>query len=80
VTVRVEAIEDDEAVAGFAIEDDGPGIPPEKRDAVFDPGETTSAGGIGYGLAIVKRIVEAHGWSLAVTEGRVGGARFEVRF
>ncbi|WP_162562568.1 GAF domain-containing sensor histidine kinase [Salinigranum rubrum] len=81
VTVRVEALDDTaDEVRGFAVEDDGPGIPPEKRDQVCDPGETTSTEGIGYGLAIVQRIVEAHGWSLSVTEGSEGGARFEVRF
>ncbi len=81
VTVRVEALDDTAGeLRGFAVEDDGPGIPPEKRDQVCDPGETTSSEGIGYGLAIVQRIVEAHGWSLAVTAGSEGGARFEVRF
>ena len=81
VTVRVEALAGpDGAVDGFAVADDGPGIPEAERDTVFDPGETTSTAGIGYGLAIVKRIVEAHGWSLSVTDARDGGARFEVTF
>ncbi|WP_232701670.1 PAS domain S-box protein [Halobacterium wangiae] len=61
----------------FFVEDDGPGIPPEHRDAVFRSGETHSEDGTGFGLAIVKGIAEAHGWSVSVTEGADGGARFE---
>jgi signal transduction histidine kinase len=62
---------------GFYVADDGPGIPPGERDTVFDPGHSTADGGTGFGLAIVERIAEAHGWSISVTEGRDGGARFE---
>lgn len=35
-------------------------------------------GGIGFGLAIVRRIVDAHGWDLRVTDAENGGARFEI--
>jgi PAS domain S-box-containing protein len=59
------------------IEDDGPGIPPDDRGAVFEPGHTSAGGGTGFGLTIVKRIAEAHGWEVAITDGRDGGARFE---
>jgi len=62
---------------GFYVADDGPGIDPEERNAVFEPGHTTADDGTGFGLAIVERIVEAHGWSISVTESRAGGARFE---
>jgi signal transduction histidine kinase len=61
------------------VEDDGPGIPPERRDLVFEHGFSDSADGMGFGLAIVRSIVEAHGWAISVTEGTDGGARFEVR-
>ncbi|ELZ95086.1 PAS domain-containing protein [Haloferax mucosum ATCC BAA-1512] len=64
---------------GFYVEDDGPGIEPGRRDEVFEPGETTGEDGIGYGLAIVESIAEAHGWSADVTSGTAGGARFEFR-
>ncbi|WP_187367351.1 GAF domain-containing protein [Haloferax sp. KTX1] len=64
---------------GFYVEDDGPGIEPERRDEVFEPGETTGDDGIGYGLAIVESIAEAHGWTAIVTSGTAGGARFEFR-
>lgn len=63
---------------GFYVADDGPGIDPDEREAVFEPGHTTATDGTGFGLAIVQRIVEAHGWSITVTESHAGGARFEV--
>ncbi|WP_177213256.1 GAF domain-containing sensor histidine kinase [Halopelagius inordinatus] len=62
---------------GFYVEDDGPGIAPDRRDAVFEPGETTGGDGIGYGLPIVRRIAEAHDWSVTLCESATGGARFE---
>ncbi|MGM0592374.1 MAG: ATP-binding protein, partial [Halobacteriota archaeon] len=62
---------------GFAVEDDGLGIPEADREGVFDPGYTTGSSGIGFGLAIVRRIVEAHDWRVRVTDGDDGGARFE---
>ncbi|MEZ3164208.1 PAS domain S-box protein [Halorubrum sp. RMP-47] len=62
---------------GFYVEDDGPGIDADHRDEVFESGYTTSETGTGFGLSIVQRIAEAHGWEVAVTEGDRGGARFE---
>jgi len=63
----------------FYIEDDGPGIPEDKRDEVFNAGESSNNQGTGFGLTIVKRIAEAHGWSISVTESHDGGARFEFK-
>ena len=62
---------------GFYVADDGPGIDPSERESVFEPGHTTADDGTGFGLAIVERIAEAHGWSVSATESRAGGARFE---
>jgi signal transduction histidine kinase len=73
VTVRVGTLDD-----GFYIEDTGPGIPPDERNAVFESGYTTAQEGTGFGLAIVKRIVEAHGWEIDVTGGRNEGGRLEI--
>lgn len=72
LTVRVETLEN-----GFAIEDDGPGVPATGRAQLFEPGYTTDPDSTGLGLAIVKRIADAHGWSATVTESVAGGARFE---
>ncbi|WP_435317689.1 sensor histidine kinase [Haloarchaeobius sp. TZWSO28] len=65
---------------GFFVADDGPGIAVAERDHVFDAGYTTSDNGTGFGLAIVKRIADAHGWSVRVSENPAGrGAQFEFR-
>jgi PAS domain S-box-containing protein len=78
VKISIDWIESDETTTGFYVEDDGPGIPTEIRDSVFDPGVTTREDGTGLGLAIVRQIVLSHGWSIRVTEGESGGARFEI--
>jgi signal transduction histidine kinase len=74
VTVIVGDLDD-----GFYVEDDGPGVPAEERERVFDSGYSTSENGTGFGLAIVERIVEAHGWTIDLAESDDGGARFEIR-
>ncbi|QLG27815.1 response regulator [Halorarum halophilum] len=63
---------------GFSVEDDGPGIPSEHRDRLFEAGYSGTDHGTGFGLAIVERIADAHGWGVTATEGRDGGARFEL--
>lgn len=62
---------------GFFVADDGPGIPEDEREAVFESGHTTSEDGSGFGLAIVREIASAHGWTVRVTDSEAGGARFE---
>ena len=62
---------------GVFVEDDGPGIPEDRREEVFEFG-TGTGDGSGFGLAIVRTVVEAHGWSIDVTESDSGGARFEI--
>ncbi|SDY39707.1 sensor histidine kinase [Halopenitus persicus] len=63
---------------GFYVEDTGPGIPEADHEKVLEPGYSTAEDGTGFGLAIVKEIVEAHGWEIRVTDGTDGGARFEI--
>ncbi|MFC7130701.1 PAS domain S-box protein [Haloferax chudinovii] len=63
---------------GFYVADDGDGISADHRDTVFEAGYTTSHSGTGFGLAIVKQVAEAHGWTVSVTESDDGGARFEI--
>ena len=64
--------------SGFFVEDDGPGIPEDERDRVFDVGYTTDRDGTGFGLNIVSEVASAHGWEVAVLDGSRGGARFEI--
>jgi len=74
VTVTVGPLADE---SGFYVADDGPGIPDEDREEVFQSGYTAAAGGTGFGLAIVRRIADAHGWDVRIADGDSGGARFE---
>jgi PAS domain S-box-containing protein len=74
VTVDVGRLE----TGGFFIADDGPGIPATDREEVFAYGYTTDDEGTGFGLNIVESIVEAHGWTIEVTDSKSGGTRFEV--
>jgi K+-sensing histidine kinase KdpD len=64
---------------GWYVADDGPGIDPDERTRVLDGGYSTRDNGTGFGLAIVERIVEAHGWRVTVTDSQADGARFEFR-
>jgi len=73
VTVRVGQINQH----GIYVEDNGPGIPETARETVFEPGHTSVSGGTGFGLTIIKRVGEAHGWTVEVADGTDGGARFE---
>ena len=72
--VTVEALED-----GFCVADDGSGIPPGDRAAIFESGHSGDRAGTGLGLAIVDTVAEAHGWTVTIGERDGGGARFEFR-
>ena len=61
------------------VSDNGPGIPAQVREHLFEPYMTTKARGTGLGLAIVKKIVEEHGGMIEVKEPRSGGVSFSVR-
>ncbi len=63
----------------LAIDDNGPGIPQNERERIFDPYHTTKSSGTGLGLAIAHRIVSDHEGTIEVHTSELGGARFEVR-
>jgi signal transduction histidine kinase len=82
--MRVERAGDRSATSErirFTVEDDGPGIPADQRERVFDRFHRTDAardrasGGTGLGLAIVRAIAEAHGGWVAAGSTPEGGAR-----
>lgn len=76
VDVRVGESDDG---TGFYVEDNGSGIPEEAYTEVFDHGYSTGGNGLGLGLNIVQKIIEAHDWTISITEGTDGGVRFEIR-
>jgi PAS domain S-box-containing protein len=62
----------------LCVEDDGPGIPPEVADGLFRPFVTSKHAGTGLGLAFCRKVAEAHGGSIEVDRGPLGGARFKL--
>ena len=82
-TVSVELREHD-GQAVLVVADDGPGIPADRRDDVFerfarlDEARSGRTGRAGLGLAIVHDIVERHGGTVTVDDAPGGGARFVV--
>jgi PAS domain S-box-containing protein len=58
----------------IAIRDNGPGLSPEQKQRIFEPFFTTKRQGTGLGMAIAKRIVEAHGGKITVGHGTGPGA------
>lgn len=66
------------------VEDDGPGIPVEDRERVFerlvrlDQTRSRDTGGVGLGLALARRIARAHGGELVAEQGDLGGARLRM--
>ncbi|MFB6151368.1 MAG: sensor histidine kinase [Haloarculaceae archaeon] len=63
---------------GFYVADDGPGIPANAVEDLFEYGYTSEDGGTGFGLAIVDSIARAHGWTVHVDREYDDGARFVV--
>ena len=60
------------------LSDNGPGIPPEIQDRVFDPFFTTRHQGIGLGLAVVRSVVEAHRGVVELESGQPQGTKFKI--
>ena len=60
------------------VSDDGPGMPPEVLDKIFSPFFTTKPQGFGLGLAIVRKIVDAHDGRIDVSATPGSGTRFRV--
>lgn len=80
--VRVRAVDERNPDAGeiVEIEDSGTGVPPEMKEQIFNPFVTTKKSGVGLGLAIVSKIVDAHGGSVKLISEQGKGACFRVTF
>jgi PAS domain S-box-containing protein len=73
--ILIQAERHGEPAVMIAIEDSGPGIAPDELSRIFEPFFTTKSGGLGIGLAICRRVVEAHGGQIR-GENTGTGARF----
>ncbi|MGZ4865781.1 MAG: ATP-binding protein [Candidatus Angelobacter sp.] len=80
--VRLHATNEKTGEGGVVveIEDSGPGVPPELKEQIFNPFVTTKKSGVGLGLAIVSKIVDAHGGSLKLVSEPGHGACFRIEF
>lgn len=73
-----------ESTVQLIVDDEGPGIPPEQREALLEPfarletSRNRRTGGAGLGLAVVRSLVEAHGGVINIGDAPTGGARFMV--
>jgi len=59
------------------VADDGPGIPEDEQDKIFEHGHT-GGNGTGLGLSIVQSIIEGHDWEIEAAESSDGGAQFDI--
>jgi len=68
--------------ATVSVSDDGPGVPPQHRERVFEPFYRLGglSRGVGLGLNLVREIVRLHGGSVAIVEGETGGACVTMTF
>ncbi|MBN2327081.1 MAG: hypothetical protein JXR73_07990 [Candidatus Omnitrophica bacterium] len=64
--------------ACLEIQDNGPGVPKENQDKIFQPYFTTNEKGTGLGLAMVRQIVMSHGWSIDYMDAPRQGATFLI--
>ena len=64
--------------ASLEIRDNGPGVPPGRRQEIFKPYFTTNQKGTGLGLAVVQQIVLAHGWEIECLANEPKGAVFRI--
>jgi PAS domain S-box-containing protein len=79
--VRISARRKDPACGGaleIEVADSGPGLPGDVADHLFEPFVTTKPDGLGVGLAICRRVIEAHGGTLEAGRAPEGGARFRI--
>jgi signal transduction histidine kinase len=77
-TIDVEILDASHGYAGFAVRDDGSGVPEALRHKIFQPFVTARDGGVGLGLTFVKRVVHEHQGRVLLEPGSGAGACFRV--
>jgi two-component system OmpR family sensor kinase len=82
--IAVNARRDATGSMHIAIEDDGPGIPADERERIFQPfyrldrSRDRETGGFGLGLAIAQKAIALHGGKIDVSDSALGGAKFSI--
>ena len=66
-------------LVSVVVDDDGPGIPEDRRESVFRPFESDTTGGTGLGLTIARDIIRAHGGEIVLEDSPLGGLRARIR-
>ena len=69
-----------EGQVSFSVQDTGVGIPEAIKDRIFTPLFTTKPRGQGFGLAVCKRVIEAHGGTISFESQEGKGAKFTIQF
>ncbi|TMA37747.1 MAG: GAF domain-containing protein [Deltaproteobacteria bacterium] len=78
ITISAAASSNGHGGVRIDVSDTGPGVPPEMRQRIFQLFLTTKSTGTGVGLAVVRKIIERHGGTIAVEQGAPRGARFVI--
>ncbi|HEY0491318.1 MAG TPA: ATP-binding protein [Telluria sp.] len=82
--IELDARRADDGSVAIMIDDDGPGIPQEERERIFEPfyrldrSRDRATGGFGLGLSIARKAVRLHGGGIVVDASPLGGARFTI--
>jgi signal transduction histidine kinase len=77
--IEVRVLEEKNGMGGFEVRDDGPGIPEELRERIFEPFVSRREGGVGLGLTFVKRVAHDHRGSVLLRSDSGPGTCIQVR-
>jgi len=78
--ITIRAFPGEPGSVTLQVRDTGPGVDPEIRDRLFEPGATTKSGGWGVGLPLTRRIVERiHGGKIELARSGPRGSTFQLR-
>ena len=77
--IALAARRSSERAVQVTVDDDGPGIPPDRREDMFRPFASNAAGGTGLGLTIARDIVRAHGGDILLEQSPLGGLRARIQ-
>jgi signal transduction histidine kinase len=76
--VVASSVDGEERLLHVAVDDNGPGIPPDARERVFRPFYTSKRDGTGLGLALVQKIIVFHNGRIRIESSSLGGARLQI--